>query len=58
MLTNAEETINDVKIEGSLGFCDCGLVEFVIWRKKQHQDPELQGSTLETRIPRAPSHPV
>ena len=32
MLTNAEKSIRDVKIGGSLGCSDCPLVEFVIWR--------------------------
>ena len=30
MLTNAEKSIRDVKIGGSLGCSDCPLVEFVI----------------------------
>ena len=32
MLTNAEESITEVEIEGSLGCSDHALVEFVIWR--------------------------
>ena len=32
MLTNAEESIREVKIGGSLGCSDHALVEFVIWR--------------------------
>ena len=32
MLTNAEESIREVKIGGSLGCSDHALVEFVIWK--------------------------
>ena len=51
VLTNAEESITEVKIGGSLGCSDHGLVELVFWRnaglaKKQSQDSELQGGKL------------
>jgi len=32
VLTNAEESITEVKIGGSLGCSDHGLVELVFWR--------------------------
>ena len=45
VLTNAEESIREVKIGGSLGCSDHALVEFVILKcgpgKKQSEDPVL-----------------
>lgn len=32
ILTNVEEIIKEVKTGGSLGYSDCALVKFVIWK--------------------------
>jgi len=51
VLTNAEESIRQAKIGGSLGHSDHALVEFMILKnadlaKSKSQDPELQESKI------------